>query len=168
MQFPSFFLVQITLSLVENTRNVLVCIFLVRFILFRNGWDPKFCTYAEQPPAQHLPQKQLQDCDQIKGTYCRVLKWVLSTYSGGLASARLLHRVAMELGQAAQLCVFIFGTLYLYLKGESHLVTCVCMCVLCAYLASISHPQNNTGYADTLCDMQKNRTGFNFSAYHVA
>ena len=37
----------------------------------------------------------------------------VSTYSGGLALARYLYKVAVELGKAAQLCVFILGYLYL-------------------------------------------------------
>ena len=39
----------------------------------------------------------------------------MSSYSGGLASAKLLYRVAVELGEAAQMCVFILGMQYLYL-----------------------------------------------------
>ncbi len=60
----------------------------------------------------------------------------MSTYSLGLASARHLYRATEEPGIAAQLCVFILGTPYLYL---SVLSMCLGMGVRYTYSSQPTH-----------------------------
>ena len=85
--------------------------------------------------------------------------------SGSLQDVRVLSHTQGMLGgshlkQELRIVVFSMArpaspACPLSIKAESHLATCVCICVLCAYLVSINHPQNNTGYADMLHDTRK-------------
>ncbi len=73
------------------------------------------------------------ECRVQKGTGSQLVVRYMSTYSGGLASARHLYRAAAKLWEAAQLCVSIR---HLYLPV---LRRCLGMGVQYAYSSSARH-----------------------------
>ena len=55
-----------------------------------------------------------------------------------VASARHLYRAAVEPGKAAQLCVFVLGTWYLYLVVLKHVFGYGCGYAVCGVRESVT------------------------------